>query len=1058
MRYRLAFDLGTNSIGWAAVLLNDEESPKPVRLLWLGSRIFPDGRNPKDGSSLAAQRRGPRQMRRNRDRYLRRRDHFMQALIETGLMPQKEEERKALVKLDPYILRRMGLYESLSPHELGRALFHLNQRRGFKSNRKTDRAAGKESGKIKTAIAAFKEAMGDAKTVGEALARRHETGRSVRARLIGKGKDEHYELYVERQWIAEEFDKLWDAQQAFHPILLTETARERLKGILLHQRPLRPVLPGKCFLEPEERRAAAALPSAQLFRLYQEVNHLRIEALHDRRERPLTRQERDSLITVLSSSPKKGFELLRKTLFGANQAAFRFTLEADNRKELKGCDTTHKLADKRAFGVAWHKFSLEQQDEIVNLLLESENEASLLQTLIDNYGLSQEQAIYIADRSLEEGFFKLSSKAIDKILPILRDQWNTKDDTPFTYDKAVTTAGYTSHTILSPENLSSTLPYYGEILWRYTQDAPTAKNPDERRYGKIANPTVHIGLNQLRKLTNTLIEKYGPPTQIVVELARDLKAGQEQKKKIKQTQAENKDRNDRIRKRLAELNQRDNAENRLRMKLFEELEKPSSRCVYTGKQISLAKLFSNEFQIDHILPFSRTLDDGFTNKLLVARDANKYKGQKTPFEAFGSNRDGYNWQDIMDRASTLSKGKCKRFEPEAYTDWLRDEADFLARQLTDTAYLARCARQYLSAICPANQVYASPGRLTSMLRGKWGLNRILASSDENGEIRNHKNRDDHRHHAIDAAVIAATDRSLLQRVATLAGRAEHAGEDRLLGNMEWPWGNYRTEVENAILRCIVSHKPDHGPEAALHNDTAYGIESGPLEDGKYHVRHKVELTNLKPGDEGRIRCEPKLRQAICNALEIKEDKPRTEALEHLAEQYRQRKIQYVEPMSVVPITPRGKDGKPLPDAPPYKAYKGDSNYCYELFINERKRWDGEIITTFRANQSAYRKFMHSLRYRNQTFDGRPLIMRLCINDMLAIEENGQKIIMRVAQISEGKVVLAEHFEGGSLRERDRNSGDPFKYMTKSPGVLPNFKARRVFVTPLGQLLDPGFKP
>lgn len=1058
MRYRLALDLGTNSIGWAVVELDDQELPRPFRLVRLGSRIFSDGRNPKDGSSLAAERRGPRQMRRRRDRYLKRRDRFMRALIDCGLMPVNETARKALVAENPYLLRQRGLDQALTPGEFGRVLFHLNQRRGFKSNRKTDRSAGKESGKIKEAIAAFREAMGDARTVGEALARRHQIGKPVRARLIGKGKEEHYELYIDREWIAEEFDKLWESQRRFYPDLLNDTAHDRIKGILLHQRPLRPMLPGKCFLEPDERRAPAALPSAQLCRLYQEVNHLRVETLVDRKERPLTRKERDELIRTLDNKAEVKFEGLRKQLFGANREAFRFTLESENRKALKGCDTTAKLAHKQAFGARWHDFSLAEQDEIVALLLDSENEAQLHDTLCLRYQLSDEQANYIANRSLEDGFLRFSRKAIDKLLPVLRDRWNAEDDAPLTYDKAVLAAGYAAHTVQSPDVLRSKLPYYGEVLWRYTQDVATAKNPDERQWGKIANPTVHIGLNQVRKLVNALIDKYGSPTQIAVELARELKAGLEEKKRIQQQQRENKERNDRIRKRLEELSQKNNAENRLRLKLFEELEKPGSQCIYTGRLISLTRVFSNDYQIDHILPFSRTLDDSFSNKLLVYRDANKYKGNRTPFEAFGGDRDGYRWTDIEARANRLPKEKRRRFEPDALESWLRNERDFLARQLTDTAYLARCAKQYLAAICPSNQVYVSPGRLTSMLRGKWGLDRILAPHDATGELRSIKNRNDHRHHAIDAAVIAVTDRSLLQRVATLAGRAEEAGLERLLADMEWPWPTYRHDVEQAIRHCVVSHKPDHGPEAALHNDTAYGIREGSREDGKYIVHHRVDFTSLKPGDEKRIDCDGTLYADLCAALAESDAKLRENRLQALSERYKQRKVRYVEPMSVIPILPRDKYGKPIAHGRPYKAYKGDSNYCYELFVNERGRWDGKVISTFLANQKEFCRFMADVkRYRTQTFDGRPLLMRFCGNDMLAIEENGQRRIMRVVKFSEGKLVMAEHFEGGVLRDRDASASDTFKYATKSPGALRELKSRRVFVTLTGEVHDPGFK-
>ena len=134
MKYRLGLDLGTNSLGWAAVNLDEEN--KPSGILDMGARIFPDGRNPKDKSSLATQRRVPRGSRRRRDRYLERRDDLMGTLIACGLMPAGEDERKQIERLDPYGLRARALDHAVSPHELGRALFHLNQRRGFKSNRK----------------------------------------------------------------------------------------------------------------------------------------------------------------------------------------------------------------------------------------------------------------------------------------------------------------------------------------------------------------------------------------------------------------------------------------------------------------------------------------------------------------------------------------------------------------------------------------------------------------------------------------------------------------------------------------------------------------------------------------------------------------------------------------------------------------------------------------------------------------------------------------------------------------------------------------------------------
>ncbi|MDP4835743.1 MAG: hypothetical protein NWS01_01140 [Burkholderiales bacterium] len=148
MRYRLAVDLGTTSLGWAMVRLNEENEPNAV--IKAGVRIFSDGRNPKDGSSLAVTRREARSMRRRRDRLLKRKARMTKSLIEHGFFPEGEKERKALVTLNPYTLRARGLDEALKPEEFARALFHINQRRGFKSNRKTDKKDN-ESGALKQA-------------------------------------------------------------------------------------------------------------------------------------------------------------------------------------------------------------------------------------------------------------------------------------------------------------------------------------------------------------------------------------------------------------------------------------------------------------------------------------------------------------------------------------------------------------------------------------------------------------------------------------------------------------------------------------------------------------------------------------------------------------------------------------------------------------------------------------------------------------------------------------------------------------------------------------------
>ncbi len=1042
--YRLGLDIGTNSIGWALFQLNPDGSP--YKLARVGVRIFSDGRNPKDGSSLAQQRRGPRQQRRRRDRYLQRRTALMNALVRLGLMPTAESARKALQILDPYALRHQGLSARIELHEFGRVIFHLNQRRGFKSNRKTDAGDDQERGKIKSAVAATKALLGNS-TVGELLWQRHARGEPVRVRLKGQGVKAFYELYVERAMIEAEFAALWAQQAQHYPEVLTDAAQQALRAIIFHQRPLKPVNPGKCMLEPSEPRAPLALPSAQRFRLLQELNHLRVIEKATGEERALTRNERDQLFRRLDQRGKDGFENIRKQLFGGNKDHFEISLER-HRKELLGNDTSDKLGKAKAFGARWHDIPEAEQDAIVRRLLDDPDEDSVIQWLVTDYQLTPQAAAVVSNTRLSDDYLRLSERAIAKVLPKLRDAWDDERGQALTYDKAVLAAGYTDHRAKDGDGSMAELPYYGQLLQRYTADAPTAKNADEKRFGKIANPTVHIGLNQLRKLINALIETYGKPAQIHIELARELKLSKKQKDKLRLEQRDNEARNAQLAAELAELGQTNNAENRLRLKLFHELRDGASTvCVYTGKQISLSRLFTNDYQIDHILPFAKTLDDSFNNKLLVHRSANQYKKNRTPFEAFGHSPADWpvGWDEIYGLALNLPRDKAKRFKEDALSVWL-DGKEFEARQLTDTAYLARVAREYLSAICPPNRIVSTPGRLTALLRGKWGLSRLISEDAE-------KNRNDHRHHAIDAVVVGATDRRVLQEVSRAAGRARELDLDNLFGEFPVPWPSFRREVDTCIARCVVSHKPDHGAEGALHNDTAYGIEDGPREDGSYIVRHRTGIDTLKKNDLPKLRCDASLRAAIEHALTGDDPKQHTAALAALAERTRHAKVWLVEPMSVIPIRSR-KD----PLAPPYKAYKGDSNYCYELYVNERGKWDGEIISTFQANQKHYRGFMaDTARYRRQARNGKPLIMRLMQNDLIAIEETeGQRRIMRVAKMSEGMIALAEHHEANvDARNRDKASG--FKYMYKSPGALAGVRARRVFVDVLGRVLDPGFK-
>lgn len=1008
MRYRLALDLGSTSLGWAMIRLDVDNQPCAV--IKSGVRIFSNGRNPKDGSSLAVTRREARSMRRRRDRLLKRKVRMMRTLIEYGFFPTEQGQRKALTTMNPFALRAKGLDQTLTPAEFGRALFHINQRRGFKSNRKTDKKDN-DSGALKTAISKVRatiEAEG-CRTVGEWLNKRDVSGQTVRARYRqnkiikddGKTKiDKSYDLYIDRAMIEHEFDALWAKQAELNPGLFTETARADLKDVLLHQRPLKPVKPGRCTFMPDEERAPLALPSTQRFRMYQEVNNLRI--LRDGlREDSLTLKQRDDLIAALEKNSKRSFTQI-KTLLEVG-GAVQFNFEDPKRQELKGNTTSAILSNDKHFGKAWFTLDEAKQDAIVLQLIKEESETKLVRWLQEETGVDEVHAEAIARVGLPEGYGSLCAKALAKILPELRRD-------VVTYDKAVQAAGFEHHSNISASatgEILQSLPYYGQPLQRHVGFGSNDPNDsDEKRYGKIANPTVHIGLNQVRVVVNALIKRYGHPSEVVVELARDLKQSKAQRDEENKRQAENQKRNKRLRETIAgtlriseERVRRDDIE---KMILWEELsfDPADRRCPYSGVQISATMLLSDEVEVEHILPFSQTLDDSLNNKTVALRQANRIKGNRTPWEAFGKQPiAGFDYESILSRAEGMPKAKRYRFAEDGYQRWLKDDAGFLARALNDTRHMSKVAFEYLKLICPSTRVI--PGRMTAMLRARFGLNDVLGL---NGE----KNRNDHRHHAVDACVIAVTDQGLLQRFAKASASAREQQLNRLVENMPLPWENYREHVQRAINAIWVSHKPDHSHEGAMHNDTAYGLRG----DGKVSFHKMVEGVRTHIEDNLKV-------IAITNA----------KATDRHG------------------LLPNG-------ELRPYKGYKGDSNYCIEIVRNEKGKWEGEVISTFEAYQLARKHGTTRLRHPTLSVSGKPLVMRLIIDDFIRLEEEGGIRTLRVCKIREGQIALADVVQANvDARTRTKE----IFYVLKAASSLQKAKARRVTISSIGELRDPGFK-
>ena len=990
-RYRLGLDLGTNSIGWAAVQLN--ENDEPCGILDMGVRIFPDGRDERSKASNAADRRTARGARRRRDRYLKRRGDLMEALINCGLMPHDEASRKTIERLDPYKLRSDALNSNkpLPDYHVGRALFHLNQRRGFQSNRKSD-SSDNNAGVVKTATEALNEEL-KSQTLGEFLYGRHRVGDPVRFRnlstVTGKSK---YEFYPTRKMVLDEFQAIWEAQAPHHAGIMTTEAKESIRKTIFSQRPLQSQPVGKCTLDParddkdiEGFRCSWAHPLAQSFRIWEEVRNLEVMEA-GQKSRPLRKEEGDRIAAALFQSKEVSFDKIRRLLRLPD--GVRFNLESDRRKKLQGDETAAKLSHKDYFNKAWRNLPLDKQIEIVDLFLNDKVEdADVIDWLVGHTTLDREAADRAASASLPEGHCRLGLRAIRNIVPHMKDGMK--------YHQAAAAAGYDHAKLptgeLSPDRL---LPYYGERLKDHLAGSGDPKDPADKRYGRFPNPTVHIGLNQLRYVVNALVKKHGPPHQVVIEVTRDLKRSKKQRENIAKEQAANQKKNDARNNKLAGLGERQNARNRMKLRLWEDLNPDNCldrRCPFTGEVISLNRLFSkdDEVEIEHLIPWSVSYDDSAANKVVALTSANRQKGQRTPYEAFG---DTPEWEGIVQRAEKLPTDKQWRFAPDA-SEQFKEQGGFLARQLNETGWLARLAKEYLTAVASPNNIWVSPGRLTDLIRGKWGLKALLPDPPP-GET---KNRNDHRHHAIDALVVALTDRSLLQRMSS----AYDAIRKRIIATQPWPGvtvEEFRDHVQEHLDRIVVSYKPDHGTRGKkgttgqLHNETAYGLVEL-SEDGPSTVVIRKKVVDFKKRSDLDTVRDPEMGNALkelWDQVESEGGKPAdfaeraaTNGVLMNGQRQTVRRVRVLEKQNVIPI--KDTSGKP------YKGYLPGGNEFADVWEmrDKRKSWRIVAVPTFYANQPDF----DITKFRPHPAAKR--VMRLYKNDMGALREGAKLRIVRV---------------------------------------------------------------
>lgn len=810
-RYGVGLDQGVGSIGWSILRLN--ESGQATAIERLGVHVFDAGTEGDIAGgrdqSRAAPRRMARQVRRQLSRRVGRKKALLRYLQSLGLMPPGdgltpagrhqllssvdaalrtrweagEEVDHRQRQLLPYRLRAAGLLERLEPWEFGRALFHLAQRRGYLSNRvqspSKDEAEGEAPGVVRQAIDELTRQMQGAgcATLAEYFVRLNPTG-DLEQRLRGR--------WTAREMFLEEFNRLCDSQSQYHSLLTTEV-RRKLYRLIFFQRPLKGVsgLVGTCSILKDKKRAPLAHRVCQRFRILQQVNSLLIE-LPDHTSRELTAEERTRLIEALARDGDIAFSKLRQKVWFGLPKESRFNLERGENKRLVGDRTAAKC--RQIFGSErWDAMTNEDRDEVVRDLLLFIKPAALARRGAGRWGLSPDAADALGNSTVESGY---AAHCLDALKVLV----NRMED------------GTAYMTALTEE--------FGNDLRE--GEIHEILPPVEARLGPLRNPAVTRALTELRKLLNAIVRQYGKPTWIRLELARDLKRARKHRERItREMRAREGDRERARAKVLSAVNLAECSRTDIdRVLLADEC---GWICPYTGRPFGMQDIVGRHPQVDveHIWPLSRSLDDSFLNKTLCFVDENRnVKGRRTPHEAYAGSSD--RWQAILDRVQRF-RGDAARIKFERFTAEEIPE-DFAQRHLSETRKIGAASAEYLGSLfggeCDADgrrRVFVTSGGLTAHLRREWHLGGILSESGE-------KTRDDLRHHAVDALVVALTDSRAVQLLQQAAERASEVGR-RMFAPIDEPWPEFLEQARGAVSTINVSYRQSRRLSGKLHAET-----------------------------------------------------------------------------------------------------------------------------------------------------------------------------------------------------------------------------------------------
>ncbi len=508
-----------------------------------------------------------------------------------------------------------------------------------------------------------------------------------------------------------------------------------------------------------------------------------------------------------------------------------------------------KALESQAFYRLWHLLYSYAGDT------SSTGTVSLLNKIRELCGFEEEYARVLLKISFKDDYASISAKAISNLLPFMKEGYQ--------YSEACEKVGY-NHSIRSRTKEEVATRIYKDKLETLSRNS-------------LRNPVVEKILNQMIHVINGLVATYGRPDEIRVELARELKKSNKEREEMTSSINKQTKDNERIRQLLeTEFNlPRVTKNDIIRYRLYEELKENSYRTLYSNTYIPRERLFTNDFDVEHIIPKAKMFNDSFSNKTLELRTVNLEKSDMTAYD-YVEQKIGKGLDEYILRVENLFKeGGVSKSKRNFLLMKEKDiPQDFLNRDLCNTQYIARKAVELLENVSP--KVTTTIGAITNRLRKDWGLENLMQElnwdkyealnlttsfKDKHGKvyyrIKNWTKRNDHRHHAMDALTIAFTKPSIIQYLNNLNAKDDEGNYiksfvdkeltregGRLTFNSPIPRNEFRAQAKRHLENVLISTKAKNKvvtpnlnktkskggirektqltPRGSLHNESIYG--------------------------------------------------------------------------------------------------------------------------------------------------------------------------------------------------------------------------------------------